>query len=278
MKNKFLIGELAKLFNISSDTLRLYDRKGLLKPIQDTNNSYRYYDIRSIFKLSRILFLKNLDISLREIHAYMSNKNRERLLHLLKKKDREIDLRMQRLENLKVKITSKLELLENVDTKLDKIYITPIEKRVGVFLNLKELNSEYELKQAIKQKEPFLKMSSWLVEGQIYTSLAKSDMEAGIYNQFRYFIEINSPENDIPKQMVVMPSSNYVCMTVLGPYEDMVSHYETLTQWIKDHGYVIAGDSIEKNIIDYDSSDSEEEYISEIQIPVKISDSDSFET
>jgi effector-binding domain-containing protein len=29
------------------------------------------------------------------------------------------------------------------------------------------------------------------------------------------------------------------------------------------------GDSIEKNIVDYDFSDSENEYVSEIQIPIR---------
>ena len=58
MKEKFMIGELAKLFNISTDTIRHYDKKGLLKPQCNKDNSYRYYDVRDFFKLSRILFLK----------------------------------------------------------------------------------------------------------------------------------------------------------------------------------------------------------------------------
>ena len=48
----------------------------------------------------------------------------------------------------------------------------------------------------------------------------------------------------------------------------MHKHYEILIHWISNHGYKITGNSIEKNIVDYDFSDSEEEYISEIQIPV----------
>ena len=49
----------------------------------------------------------------------------------------------------------------------------------------------------------------------------------------------------------------------------MNRHYEILISWIELNGYEITGNSIEKNIVDYDFSDSEEEYISEIQIPVK---------
>ena len=54
-------------------------------------------------------------------------------------------------------------------------------------------------------------------------------------------------------------------MAFLGPYRDMGNHYQLLIRWIEENGYQIAGDSIEKNIVDYDFSDSENEYISEIQ-------------
>ena len=66
-----------------------------------------------------------------------------------------------------------------------------------------------------------------------------------------------------------MPKGGYACISFLGPYRDMHRQYEILILWIELNGYVITGNSIEKNIVDYDFSDSEEEYISEIQIPVK---------
>ena len=66
-----------------------------------------------------------------------------------------------------------------------------------------------------------------------------------------------------------MPKGEYACISFLGPYRDMYRHYEILISWIELNGYEITGNSIEKNIVDYDFSDSEEEYISEIQIPVK---------
>ncbi len=47
MRDMFLIGELAKLFNISTDTLRYYDKIGLLKPKYDKDNGYRYYTYRN---------------------------------------------------------------------------------------------------------------------------------------------------------------------------------------------------------------------------------------
>ena len=43
MNTMMRIGELSKSFQISIDTLRYYDRIGLLKPYVDPTNNYRYY-------------------------------------------------------------------------------------------------------------------------------------------------------------------------------------------------------------------------------------------
>jgi DNA-binding transcriptional MerR regulator len=268
MKDKFLIGELSKIFNISTDTLRHYDKIDLIKPEHDEKNAYRYYSIRNFFKLSRILFFKNLDISLGEIKKYMSNKNTNNLLRLLKKKEEEIDIKMNSLVNLKKKIQTKLELLENIEDELDQIIIKKIPQRIGEFLDMNDVENDYEIKQAFKRNEKYLKMSSWLIEGQIYTSLSKENMNKGILNKFRYFIEIVPIDLELCKQLKVIPENEYVCIAFLGPYRDMVKHYKMLIQWIEKNGYEISGDSIEKNIVDYDFSDSENEYISEIQIPI----------
>ncbi|WP_312649356.1 MerR family transcriptional regulator [Aminipila sp.] len=268
MKDKFLIGELSKIFNISTDTLRYYDKINLIKPEHDESNDYRYYSIRNFFKLSRILFLKNLDISLGEIKKYMGNKNTNNLLCLLKKKEEEIDIKMNKLVNLKKKIQTKLELFENIEGQLDQIIIKKIPQRTGEFIDMNNIKSDYEIKQTLKRNEDYLKISSWLIEGQIYTSLSKEDMEKGIFNKFRYFIEIVPIDSEFCKQLKIIPENQYVCIAFLGPYRDMGKHYQLLIRWIEDNGYQIAGDSIEKNIVDYDFSDSENEYISEIQIPI----------
>ncbi len=269
MKDKFMIGELSKLFNISTDTLRHYDRIDLLKPDYDWRNDYRYYSIRNFFKLSRILFFKSLDISLEDIKKYMRNKNTSNLVNLLKKKEEEIDAKMHRLINLKKKIQTKLELLESIKDELDQVKVKRIPERMGVFLDMNDVENDQEIKEAFKRNEKYLKASSWLIEGQVYTSLSKENMEKRIFNKFRYFIEIVAMDSEPCMQLKVIPENEYACIAFLGPYRDMGKHYEILTQWIEDNGYRIAGDSIEKNIVDYDFSDSENEYVSEIQIPIK---------
>ena len=269
MKDKFLIGELSKLFNISTDTLRHYDKIDLLKPEYHNENKYRYYSVRNFFKLSRILFFKNIDISLNDIKKYMSNKNATNLLNLLKSKGEEIDTKINKLINLKMKINNKLEILESVKQEMNVVRVKRIPERIGIFLDINNSKDDSEIKQSFKKSEQYLKLSSWLIEGQVYTSLSIDNIIKKNFNRFRYFIEIVSVENSLYKQLKVIPENEYACVVFLGPYRDIEKHYRFLIQWIDEKGYRIIGDSIEKNIVDYDFADSENEYVSEIQIPIK---------
>ena len=57
MKEFFTIGEISKLFNINSKTLRYYDEIDLFKPSYvDEHNKYRYYSI-CILYTSKILIV-----------------------------------------------------------------------------------------------------------------------------------------------------------------------------------------------------------------------------
>jgi effector-binding domain-containing protein len=69
--------------------------------------------------------------------------------------------------------------------------------------------------------------------------------------------------------LITIPENEFACVVFLGPYKDIENYYTVLIKWIEENGYEILGDSIEKNIVDYDFSDSENEYISEIQIPIR---------
>ena len=48
-KDKYTIGQMAKLCNVSTKQLRFYDERGLVTPAyRDEINGYRYYERRQI--------------------------------------------------------------------------------------------------------------------------------------------------------------------------------------------------------------------------------------
>ena len=80
------IGDLAKICNISTQTLRYYDAEGVLKPdITDSSSRYRFYSVDAVEKYKKILFYKDLGFSLDEIKKIQLATNEE-LKEILKNK------------------------------------------------------------------------------------------------------------------------------------------------------------------------------------------------
>lgn len=89
-ENLMMIGEIADFFGVSRKAMRLYEKKGILKPVEvDAANGYRYYSPDQVRQLNALLELKTLGFSLDEIKAVMDGKaDKELLVKMLEKKQR----------------------------------------------------------------------------------------------------------------------------------------------------------------------------------------------
>ncbi len=70
-KKTMRIGELAKRSGLSRDTLRFYEKTGLLRPLRDSGNGYRDYGEHSLAQLELVQLCKSLGFSLDEIAEVM---------------------------------------------------------------------------------------------------------------------------------------------------------------------------------------------------------------
>lgn len=66
------IGELAKRAGIGVETVRFYERQGLVQEPPRTGSGYRQYPEETVARLRFILRAKELGFSLREIHELIS--------------------------------------------------------------------------------------------------------------------------------------------------------------------------------------------------------------
>lgn len=66
-----LIGELARKAGVSRDTIRYYEKRGLLRQPMRLDNSYRDYSDESMRRLQFIARLKGLGFTLREIASLL---------------------------------------------------------------------------------------------------------------------------------------------------------------------------------------------------------------
>lgn len=66
------IGEIAKASGVGIDTLRYYEKEGLLRPAGRSDSGYRHYDQQAVQQMQFILKAKALGFSLQEIRELLS--------------------------------------------------------------------------------------------------------------------------------------------------------------------------------------------------------------
>lgn len=105
MKNYFSIGEAAKAVQTTSETLRHYDRIGLVKPSRkDEWTNYRYYTEQDIVRLNTVRALQLMDLPLQEIKKVLEYDDLEKIVDFLAQAEKKADEKIAALQYSKSKI------------------------------------------------------------------------------------------------------------------------------------------------------------------------------
>ena len=105
MKKYFSIGEAAKASHTTSETLRHYDRIGLVKPSKkDEWTNYRYYTEQDIVRLNTVRALQLMDLSLQEIKKVLEYDDLGKIIDFLAQAEKKADEKIAALQYVKSKI------------------------------------------------------------------------------------------------------------------------------------------------------------------------------
>ncbi|NKI22315.1 MerR family DNA-binding transcriptional regulator [Paenibacillus dendritiformis] len=100
MKYKISIGQVSKMYGISLDTLRHYDRIGILKPIIEPSNGYRYYSLEHLDLLESILVGKYLETPLKDMKFIVQEESIHKYVELIEKQENAIQEKIKHLQQL----------------------------------------------------------------------------------------------------------------------------------------------------------------------------------
>lgn len=238
---KYKISEIAKIFNISRETLLFYDKIGILKPtFIDSSNKYRYYDEDSITKLGFILILKDSHFSLKEIKEYLDCQEKEKALKILYEKLNIIEKEIEVFTKAKKKILSEIEEINEISMNKnnfpfieeildEKVFLIPVPEPKGEpelqasLTKLREIKNNLNVNKRITiiKKENFLNSNFFNIEFVGYT--------------------LHESEKNLEKN-----SSNlYACIFHKKETKKIGESYQLLLNFIKKNNFKISGDSKE---------------------------------
>jgi DNA-binding transcriptional MerR regulator len=110
------VGELAKEAGVASDTVRYYERAGLLPPPRRTAGGYRAYDRVALDRLRFIQGCQRLGLRLRDIADLLAIRDTgtcpcEPAEELLRRRLAEVDAEMARLSALRAEMAAMVDAL-----------------------------------------------------------------------------------------------------------------------------------------------------------------------
>lgn len=262
----YKIGMFASMNHVTIKALRYYDDENILKPkVIDKETNYRYYTRSQMGDLHQILALKEIGFKIDEIKAVVNGLNEK---DLLKQKKNQLMMQIADLTKLLAKVEQALDAPEKNFTShvlirsLPEVIVASMTRRIDsyddLFVMMPEMGQEMERLGCecampeycyISYPEPGYKEEHVLVEACEAVTELKEDTDKIKFK--------------------VIPEVPYAaCIFHKGSYNTLSSSYESVLQYIEENGLRINGAIRENHIDGVWNKDTEEEWLTEIQIPV----------
>ena len=208
MKKYFSIGEAAKSVHTTNETLRHYDRIGLVKPSKkDEWTNYRYYTEQDIVRLNTVRALQLMELSLQEIKKVLEYNDLEKIVDFLAQAEKKADEKIAALQYSKSKIQlAKADYEKKLQTRKNSngTFIKEIPERVILLSDTLEVPTLDNLWNYLSHF--YEKITPALKEQFYFEDLAGIYTENGLSRLFA--VCIRHVEIDGLK---VLPKGKYLC-------------------------------------------------------------------
>lgn len=263
----YKIGMFANMNRVTIKTLRYYDEQKLLLPVYvDEENGYRYYAAGQMAQLHRIIALKNMGFSIDDIRKIMDGAGEKSFL-LEKKQEilNEIAVLTEKLSQVEGYLAREsMNLSAPVLIKeIPQVIVCTMKHRIksydALFEIMPQMGAQMEMLDC-KCAQPAYCFTHYLEPGYKEEDILVEICEA--------VTEKKQDSGDIVfKVLPKVPMA--ACIFHKGSYDTLHKSYAMLLQYIEENGYEICGNIRESYIDGVWNKETEEEWLTEIQIPVK---------
>lgn len=266
----YRIGEFSKMSKTTIKTLRYYDEEGLLKPETiDKFTGYRMYTTNQLVKLHRIQSLRQIGLSIDEIKLVLNDcvdvrtVLEKRRLEILA----EIFNTQDQLSRIEFILSGKEEEMfmsyQAIIKQLPECIVYSVEKVVPNY------GEYFEVIPAIGKKvcEKYPDLKCTTPEYCFIRCLDGEYKENNIHIEFCEAVDKKKDDFDDIKFKNV---SAVLAVSVMhkGSYAGFINAYSFIMKWIEENNYSIIDTPRESYIDGIWNKESEDEWLTEIQVPV----------
>lgn len=272
MSTFFTIGEIAKLHNISVQTIRHYEKKNLIKPSYiNSETGYRYFTIKQFVVLDLIKQCKAMGLSLEEIKIIIDNyKSFDSVLSIISNQKNIIDSKIQELLSIRDNVTFlEFNIKQTLAEGIDNVFVKEnYERKFIRYNNTKRYTDEFEIN--LSKIYTYIQEKYRSTSRILAFSMSYKDLKEGkglTYNDF--LIGINEVGKLKEKDIITMPHGKYLTLNFDDDYNDTSSYYKKIMDYIDSNGIKVVGDFYESYIMTRVGADGKERSLGRIEILIK---------
>lgn len=260
------ISEFSKLSHLTIKALRFYEKEGLLKPASvDEWSGYRFYETSQLEIAAKIKSYRQLDLSIEEIKAVFNGTDvkeilREKIGSLINEKQI-IESRLSIINSILEDNEMKYQVTEKmIPEKIVYIAETVLKTYSDSMQWIPSVGQEcLKLNPGLKCAEPPYEFCEYLDGEYKETDIRIRHSEA---------VTAFGKENELIK-FKTLPAAKVLSIYHKGTYDKIGEAYSFLMKYAEQNGYITAGLARECYIDGIWNKGSEEDWLTEIQLPVE---------
>ncbi len=273
MKERYLVHDIAKFFGVTNDTIRYYDKVGIISPKKDKLNNYRYYDRGDIICFSYVFELRNIDLPLSQIKTMLNNSSLEYAANTMQEHEQAIEEKIKELQRLKSVVQDYKECFQNAIENYELLKV--IERPVIIY---KEIEPDGSLIENLKFFEKMTMMHvplfTFCIDRDLFLSKEFYDDIKGCRKYFKTGLSLIDEENlvakaDFPAEQCKILSETKCLTSVIKFYTNKdYSSIIRIIDYIRQNNIEVVG-SVMLRAISFKNNLENNYDFYEVYIPIK---------
>lgn len=261
MKSYYTIKEIADLYGIRPDSLRYYEKIGLLKPKRSEAN-YRLYTLSDIWTLNIIRDCLAMGYDTHRIKEYLQQRTVSNTIAFLNEEIRQLQQTIEQWQhNLAGLQARRQNLLDATKLPLRTVQIVTLPKRPCWYMP-EGAKSDEEVDFLLTKLSKRLPHHMFSI-GNLNTGSMLALEDGQLNCQSVFIVDPQQAECDF-----CLPEGQYASYTYNGTYEQSLTGVNQILKTISKLGYRTDGPFLEFLLVDIHETDRTEEYLTQIQVNI----------
>lgn len=262
-KEYYTIGEIKKMYGLGADSLRYYEKKGLLRPKRGANQ-YRYYSDSERVALNIIKTLRNLDLPVEQIGDFLSNRTIQTTLDMLHGIRELTAERIRHLEAFSESVLLQIRDIKEADSFLcDVVTVTRLPDRPIFLIDESYVtNDEYDILRLDLMQANDLPFSV-IGDKRVGSAISLQRVEEGDYTTYDCIFALDK------NGTFSIPGGIYLTIRYRGALESE-KYIRILKDYAERNNFKVIGPYLEWCYLDIHTTDLQSEAVMENQVLVTL--------